>query len=195
MAVDESAIVRAPSSDGRPRVQRDVGMKAQRVSAGERKLSAGILLYRRPRGAPEVLLVHPGGPFWAKKDLGAWSIPKGEPSSGEDLLAAAKREFHEETGLAVSGVFHALAPVRQPGGKIVHAWAVEGDGDAATNASNSFTMEWPPRSGRMREFPEVDHAEWFDLAAAAGKITKGQVDLIDQLARLVQPRSAGRNGR
>ncbi len=141
-----------------------------------------------------MFLVHPGGPFWAKKDLGAWSIPKGEPSSGEDLLAAAKREFHEETGLAVGGVFRGLAPVRQPGGKIVHAWAVEGDCDAATVASNSFTMEWPPHSGRMRQFPEVDRAGWFDLAAAAGKITKGQVDFIDQLARLLEPESAGRNG-
>jgi len=118
------------------------------------KQSAGLLLYRRPAGRLQVLLVHPGGPFWRKKDLGAWSIPKGEFAAGEDALAAATREFHEETGLEVAGPFTPLAPVKQPGGKIVHAWAVEGDFDPRALRSNTFSLEWPPRSGRQQEFPK-----------------------------------------
>jgi predicted NUDIX family NTP pyrophosphohydrolase len=149
------------------------------------KISAGLLLYRVRRGAPEVFLVHPGGPFWARKDAGSWSIPKGEPAPGEDLLAAAKREFQEETGLGIDGEFRALMPVRQPSGKLVHAWAVEADCDAAAVRSNTFEMEWPPRSGRKQEFPEVDRAAWLDLPAARSKVTKGQLGLLDQLERLI----------
>ena len=149
------------------------------------KQSVGILMYRRRGGALEVFLVHPGGPFWAKKEQHAWSIPKGEFAPGEDPLAAAKREFTEETGLTAEGDFVALAPLKQPGGKTVHAWALEGDCDPAAIRSNSFTMEWPPRSGRMQEYPEVDRAAWFDLAAAREKLHKGQVELIDQLEALL----------
>jgi predicted NUDIX family NTP pyrophosphohydrolase len=143
--------------------------------------SAGLLLYRLKTGQAEVLLVHPGGPLWARKDAGAWSIPKGEPLPEEDLLDAARRELREETGLAVEGPFLPLEPVRQSGGKLVHAWAVEGNGAADASHSNLFTMEWPPRSGEMRQFPEVDRAAWFGLADAKGKILKGQAGLIDQL--------------
>src|ERR1700730_2244249 len=149
------------------------------------KISAGLLLYRVRRGVPEVFLVHPGGPFWARKDAGSWSIPKGEPAPGEDLLEAAKREFQEETGLGIDGDFRALMPMRQPSGKLVHAWAVEADCDAAAVRSNTFEMEWPPRSGRKQGFPEVDRAAWLDLPAARSKITKGQLGLLDQLERLI----------
>lgn len=146
--------------------------------------SAGILPYRRRGGALEVFLVHPGGPFWAKRDAGAWSIPKGEPDAGEAPLAAAQREFAEETGLRVAGAPQPLAPVRQPGGKVVHAWAVEQDCDPAALRSNTFTMEWPPRSGRRQTFPEVDRAAWFDLPEARRRIHKGQRPLLDELERL-----------
>jgi predicted NUDIX family NTP pyrophosphohydrolase len=129
--------------------------------------------------------VHPGGPLWAKKDEGAWSIPKGEFSEGEDALEAAKREFREETGFTVDGAFEMMQPVKQAGGKIVHAWAIEGDVDAAAVRSNSFSMEWPPRSGKTREFPEVDRGEWFGLAEARKKILKGQLAILEELqARL-----------
>ena len=145
------------------------------------KISAGILLYRRGRGGLEVFLVHPGGPFWAKKDLGAWSIPKGEPDEGEDLRDAAIREFSEETGFAIDGELRALRPLRQPGGKTVHAWAVEGDCDPAQLRSGMFSMEWPPRSGRQREFPEVDRGEWFTLDEARKRILAGQAPFLDEL--------------
>lgn len=148
------------------------------------KQSAGLLLYRR-RGEPEVFLVHPGGPFWAGKDAHAWSIPKGEFAADEDTLQAAEREFAEETGLTPEGTFVALRPLKQPGGKIVHAWAVEGDCDPAAIVSNSFALEWPPRSGRMRQFPEVDRAAWFPLAVAREKIHKGQVALLDELETML----------
>jgi predicted NUDIX family NTP pyrophosphohydrolase len=148
------------------------------------KRSAGLLLYRRRDGL-EVFLVHPGGPFWAGKDAHAWSIPKGEIAEGEDPLQAARREFAEETGLAIDGRFVVLTPRRQPGGKIVHAWAVEADCDPAAVRSNSFTLEWPPRSGRMQEFPEIDRAAWFPLAVAREKSHKGQVALLDELATVV----------
>jgi predicted NUDIX family NTP pyrophosphohydrolase len=148
------------------------------------KISAGILLYRRRSGALEVFLVHPGGPFWAKKDDGAWSIPKGEVEGDEALLDAARREFREETGFDVDGRFAPLSPVRQPGGKIVHAWAVAGDADPLALRSNRFPLEWPPRSGRMQEFPEIDRAAWFDLAAARLKLTRGQLPLLDALERV-----------
>jgi predicted NUDIX family NTP pyrophosphohydrolase len=149
------------------------------------KETAGILLYRVRQGAFEVFLVHPGGPFWMKKDDGAWSIPKGEIEEGEDHLHAAKREFHEETGFSLDGNFIALAPLKQRGGKIVHAWAVEGDVDARSIKSNLFTMEWPPRSGKHAEFPEVDRAGWFTLEAAKEKILPGQAEFLEELRRLV----------
>ncbi|MGZ3543079.1 MAG: NUDIX domain-containing protein, partial [Vulcanimicrobiaceae bacterium] len=127
------------------------------------KISAGLLLYRWRDGDLEVLLVHPGGPFWAKKDRGAWSIPKGEADRGEDLLARARQEFHEETGCTAEGPFKPLVPVKQPG-KFIYAWAVEGTCDVTAVVSNTFQMEYPPRSGRFSTFPEVDRADWFDLA-------------------------------
>ncbi len=148
------------------------------------KTSAGLLVFRR-REATEVLLVHPGGPIWARRDAGAWSIPKGEPHDGEDLLSAAQREFTEELGNPVQGQFVRLTPVRQPGGKTVHAWAVEADFDTALAVSNSFTMEWPPRSGHVRSFPEIDRAEWFPIAVAREKILSGQAPLLDELLSLV----------
>jgi len=149
------------------------------------KTSAGILLYRRSPTGIEVFLVHPGGPFWAKRDLGSWTIPKGEVDCDENLLEAAKREFHEETGARVCGEFGELAPVRQPSGKVVHAWAVEGDVDAAAITSNTFSIEWPPKSGETREFPEVDRGGWFALAEAREKLLPGQVPLLDQLIRII----------
>ncbi len=149
------------------------------------KRSAGILMYRIRGGAVEVLLVHPGGPFWAKKDLGAWSIPKGEYESGEDPLDAARRELEEETGLRPGGPLLPLAPVRQPSGKEVLAWAVEGDADPATIRSHTFVTEWPPRSGRKAEFPEVDRAGWFAVDVARQKILKGQIALLDQLEQIL----------
>jgi predicted NUDIX family NTP pyrophosphohydrolase len=149
------------------------------------KISAGLVLYRRRAGGIEIFLVHPGGPFWAKKDAGAWSIPKGEAAPGEDLLVRARTEFAEETGFTAEGEFRPLVPVKQAGGKTVHAWAVEGDCDAGAIRSNSFTMEWPPRSGQMREFPEVDRAGWFTLAAAREKIIAGQIGLLNELERVI----------
>ncbi len=149
------------------------------------KQSAGLLLYRRSPSGTEVFLVHPGGPLWAKKDAAAWSIPKGEYTDDEDALAAARREFAEETGTAIEGEFLMLEPVTQASGKVVHAWAVEGDCDAAEIRSNTFTMEWPPRSGRQTKFPEVDRAGWFGMDVAREKLNKGQVGLLDQLTALV----------
>lgn len=148
------------------------------------KTSAGILLYRRqPR--LEVFLVHPGGPFWAKKDLGAWSIPKGELSEGEAPLPAAIREFGEETGFSVDGDFRALAPLRQKSGKTVLAWAVEGDCDPALLQSNLFSMEWPPKSGRQQQFPEVDRGAWFSIDEARTRIIAGQAGFLEDLLRLI----------
>jgi len=148
------------------------------------KKSAGLLMYRRRQGILEVLLVHPGGPFWAKKDLGSWSIPKGEYTSDEDPLEVAKREFEEETSFKASGKFIPLTPLKQPSGKIITAWAFEGDCDASAIKSNTFAMEWPPRSGRQQEFPEVDRAAWFPLPIAKEKITKGQVDFLEELTQV-----------
>ena len=145
------------------------------------KESAGILLYRRVNGRLEVLLVHPGGPFWTNKDAGAWTIPKGEIASGEDPLACALRELEEETGYACAGAAIPLPPVKQKGGKLVRAWAAEGDFDPATLVSNMFTMEWPPRSGTRATFPEVDRAEWFDLARAREKINPAQSAFLNAL--------------
>jgi predicted NUDIX family NTP pyrophosphohydrolase len=145
-----------------------------------KKTTAGLLLYRRA-GELEVFLVHPGGPFWAKKDAGAWSLPKGEINEGEDPLHAAKREFTEETGFPIAGEFHELNPVRQSGGKLVYAWAVEADCNPSRLRSNSFSMEWPPKSGQMKEFPEVDQAGWFTITEARERINAAQVGFIDQL--------------
>jgi predicted NUDIX family NTP pyrophosphohydrolase len=144
--------------------------------------SAGILLYRVGRGGPSVLLVHPGGPFWARKDAGAWSIPKGEYDDGEDPLACALREFEEEIGTALPpGELVELGSVKQKGGKVVSAWAAEGDLDADSVRSNTFTMEWPPRSGRTAEFPEIDRAEWFDVEEARQKLVAAQTEFLDRL--------------
>jgi predicted NUDIX family NTP pyrophosphohydrolase len=142
-------------------------------------------MFRRVNGVLQVLLVHPGGPFWAKKDIGAWSIPKGEFAAGEDPLEAAKREFREETGCGVvEGDYIPLAPRKQPSGKIIHVWAVAGDCEASRLQSNTFSMEWPPGSGQTREFPEVDRAAWFPLAEARRRIVRGQVGFLDELAGL-----------
>lgn len=149
------------------------------------KTSAGLLVYRRRDGALEVLLVHPGGPFWAHRDLGAWSIPKGEIGVAEQPLDAAQREFQEETGFTVAGEFLQLPAIRQPGGKVVLAWAVEGDCDPAQLRSNTFPLEWPPRSGRMQEFPEIDRAAWFAMDEARRRILPGQAGFLEQLAALV----------
>jgi predicted NUDIX family NTP pyrophosphohydrolase len=149
------------------------------------KTSAGLLLFREIEGRLEVLLVHPGGPFWARKDDGAWSIPKGELEEGEDPLAAAKREFQEETGQSAEGEPIPLEPLRQPSGKTVQAWALRGDLDPAHLKSSTFSLEWPPRSGRRQEFPEVDRAEWFTLPVAERKILKGQSGFLSQLREKV----------
>ncbi len=150
-----------------------------------KKLSAGILLYRERDGEIEVFLVHPGGPFWAKKDEGAWSIPKGEYTVGEVPLAVAKREFHEETNSEVRGHCLALAPLKQPSGKVIAAWAVEGEIDPASLRSNTFSMKWPPKSGKLQEFPEVDRSMWCDLATARKKLLPGQRAFLDQLQQLL----------
>jgi len=152
------------------------------------KQSAGLLMYRYADGGVEVFLVHPGGPFWAKKDDGAWSIPKGEFSESEDPLQAAKREFEEETGQAAHGAFEPLKAVKQPSGKVIHAWSVKGNFDAAAIRSNKFSMEWPSRSGKVREFPEVDRGAWFSLTVARQKILPGQLALLTELDQLLHPK-------
>ncbi len=152
------------------------------------KKSAGIVMYRFQKGPLEVLLVHPGGPLWAKKDLGIWSIPKGEYVEGEDPFTVAKREFYEETGFHVEGEFMPLKPRKQPSGKIVTAWTVEGDCNASKIESNTFSMEWPPRSGNREDFPEVDRAEWFTIGMAKKKLLRGQVGFIAELCTLLQER-------
>lgn len=146
------------------------------------KLSAGLLLFRESDGVLEVLLGHPGGPFWARKDEGAWSIPKGEYTEGEDPWAVAQREFTEELGKPPpTGPRIDLAAVRQPGGKVVTAFAVRGDLDLCDAVSNTFTLEWPRGSGTFKEFPEIDRAAWFGLAEARAKLLKGQLPLLDRL--------------
>lgn len=143
------------------------------------------MLFRKAEAGIEVFLIHPGGPFWKKKDLGAWSLPKGEYDEGEDPLAAAKREFTEETSLIVDGDFVALGELKQPSGKVVSAWALEHDLDPARVKSNTFSMEWPPKSGRTQEFPEVDAGAWFSLPAAMEKMLKGQTDFLARLAEKI----------
>ncbi len=150
------------------------------------KKSAGLLIFRRTLSGIEVLLVHPGGPFWAKKDDGAWSIPKGEFQEDEDPKAAARREFEEELGFGITGKLIPLEAVRQAGGKVVYAWAMEGNLDPGKVKSNTFSMEWPPKSGRRQEFAEIDRAEWFTIEVAKRKILKGQIGFIEQLAKLVE---------
>jgi predicted NUDIX family NTP pyrophosphohydrolase len=147
------------------------------------KTSAGLLPYRWRDGRLEVFLVHPGGPFWATKDAHAWSVAKGEVEQEEDLLDAARREFAEETGLTMAGPILPLTPLRQASGKLVHVWAIEADIDPPTVRSNLFPLEWPPRSGKVRQFPEIDRAAWFHLAEARSKIHKGQVAILGDLDR------------
>ena len=145
------------------------------------------MLHRRTANGLEVLLVHPGGPIWARRDAGAWSIPKGEYEQGEDAAAAARREFAEELGTpAPDGAMRELGEITQKSGKVVRAWAVAGELDAGAIASNTFTLEWPPRSGRMQQFPEVDRAEWFTIAAARARINPAQVALLDRLEELAR---------
>jgi len=146
------------------------------------KKSAGIFMYRFREMKLQVFLVHPGGPFWARKDKAAWSIPKGEFDDLEAPLEAAKREFQEETGMPVTGDFINLGEVKQPGRKIIYVWAVEGDCDPAAIKSNTFEMQWPPKSGKYKSFPEVDRAGWFSLGEAREKLHKGQIVLVDRLA-------------
>jgi predicted NUDIX family NTP pyrophosphohydrolase len=158
-------------------------MPSRSDSTAARARSAGIVLHRRVTDRTEVLLVHPGGPFWARRDLGAWSIPKGEYDSGEDPLAAALREFEEELGSpAPAGDREDLGEIRQRAGKVVRAWAVAGDLDVSGVHSNTFELEWPPRSGKTANFPEVDRAEWFDLDRARQKIVAAQAALLDRLS-------------
>lgn len=147
--------------------------------------SAGILLYRRRAGGLEVFLVHPGGPFWARRDLGAWTIPKGAPEPGESLEETARREYTEETGFPIEGELVSLGSIRQKAGKVVHAWATEGDCDAAALRSITFLVEWPRGSGRMREYPEVDRGSWFALADARERILPAQAPLLDALESVV----------
>ena len=146
-----------------------------------KRVSAGLLMFRRRHSEVEVLLVHPGGPFWRKKDLGSWSIPKGEYTEGETALAAAKREFEEETGIQPAGEFMPLDEIKQPSGKIITAWAFEGDCSPSEIHSNHFSMEWPPKSGKTQEFPEIDRAAWFSLEDARSRILKGQIGFLDRL--------------
>jgi predicted NUDIX family NTP pyrophosphohydrolase len=148
--------------------------------------SAGILLYRFQKDGVEVFLVHPGGPFWVNKDLGSWSVPKGEYNDDEDALKAAQREFQEETGLSIQGNFIELGEVRQPSGKRVRVWALENDQEVENIRSNTFQLEWPPKSGKMQEFPEVDRGGWFSLPEARQKILKGQIPFLDKLEEKIK---------
>ena len=150
------------------------------------KTSAGLLMFRMNAGEPEVLLVHPGGPFWERKDEGAWSLPKGEPQAGESTLRAAQREFEEETGFPAAGEFLRLTPLKQPSGKVIEAWAFAGDWDPAQLRSNLFSIEWPPKSGQSHQFPEVDRAEWLSVPVALRKIVPGQRGFVTELATLVR---------
>jgi len=181
--------VRRPSLPGKRRDTRkrvrNAFYRQEIVRAAAKAQSAGILLFRRKGDDAEVLLAHPGGPFWRNKDLGAWTIPKGLIDSGEPLLAAAHREFAEETGYRPGGDPLSLGNAKQPGGKIVHVWAVQDEWDPANLRSNTFELEWPPRSGRRRSFPEIDRAAWFSLAEARIRILKGQALFIDRLEGMI----------
>lgn len=147
------------------------------------KVSAGLLVFRQRASGPEVLLVHPGGPYWSRRDDGFWTVPKGEVEPGEDLTVAAVREFHEETGFAAAGDLISLGSVRQKSGKVVHAWACLGDFDPRELRSNTFRMEWPPKSGRETEFPEIDRGDYFDLATARIKLLPAQIPFLEELER------------
>jgi predicted NUDIX family NTP pyrophosphohydrolase len=157
--------------------------------------SAGLLVYRRKSRELQVFLVHPGGPLWAQKDLGAWSIPKGEFAEGEDRLAAARREFAEETGSAIDGTFIPLTARLQPSRKLVHAWAIEGDVDEASLKSNEFEIEWPPKSGKMQRFAEVDRGVWFAIVEARRRIHRGQIPFLDELVSLIEKPGKHRTGK
>ena len=157
------------------------------VRASSEKQSAGLLLFRRRDKHAQVLLGHPGGPFWSRKDQGAWTFPKGLIGPGESPLSAAQREFAEETGYRPGGEAIALGSAKQPGGKVVHVWAIEEDWDPADLQSNAFEMEWPPRSGRRQSFPEIDRASWFGVAEARRKILKGQAVFLDRLLETLGP--------
>ena len=157
-------------------------MPVRRVARG----SAGLLLYRRGAGGPEVFLAHPGGPFWKRRDEGAWTIPKGAVEAGEDLLDAARREFEEETGVVPREPFLSLGSIRQKAGKVVHAWAWEGDADPARITSNQMRTEWPRGSGHWVTYPEVDRCAWFDAVTARAKINSAQAELIDRLEALLR---------
>jgi predicted NUDIX family NTP pyrophosphohydrolase len=159
------------------------------LSGSAQKISAGILLFRRRVDELQVLLGHPGGPYWANKDDGAWSIPKGGIADGEDLLVAARREFEEEIGYSPDGPFFPLGEARQPGGKVVAIYGVEGDWDPSSLLSNTFSMQWPPKSGRMVDFPELDRAQWFSIEEAERKILKGQAVFLLMLVKAVQVRN------
>jgi predicted NUDIX family NTP pyrophosphohydrolase len=154
------------------------------------KKSAGLLVYKKAGKKLYVFLAHPGGPFWARKDIGAWSIPKGEFDDSEDALSAARREFAEEIGQTVEGRFIALTPCRQPSRKIVYAWAIEGDVDETRVQSNHFEMEWPPRSGRTQSFPEVDRGRWFAVDEARAHLQPGQVPILEELMRKIETNDA-----
>jgi len=149
-------------------------------------ISAGLLMYRFTRGVLQVFLIHPGGPFWSNRDLGSWSIPKGVVGTSEDTVSAAKREFMEETGMEASGLMIPLNPLKQRSGKVVYAWAFRGDGDPSQLRSNTFTMEWPPRSGKLQEFPEADRADWFDIGEAKSRILPGQLGFLVQLEAILR---------
>jgi len=157
--------------------------------ADGRNISAGLLLYRRPRGALELFLAHPGGPFWRGRDLGAWTIPKGLVTPGEQLIDAARREFEEETGIVPQEPFLPLGSVRQKAGKVIHAWAWEGDADPATIVSNTTSCEWPRGSGRSLTYPEVDRCAWFEPGAARTRLNPAQAELIDRLEAALSPPS------
>lgn len=156
--------------------------------------SAGIILFRLCNHELQVMLVHPGGPFWAHRDLGSWSMPKGLFEPGEPPLATAKREFTEETGFDIDGDFIDLGSLRQPSRKIIHAWAVEGDIDVSKINSNTFSLEWPAKSGVVKQYPEVDRGEWFSIDLARAKITKGQQQFLDRLVKIIRNRTKDASG-
>jgi predicted NUDIX family NTP pyrophosphohydrolase len=156
------------------------------INLPDMKKSAGIIVFRKDDDQLRLLLVHPGGPFWMKKDTAAWSIPKGEFEEPENPMEAAKREFFEETGISITGNFIELTPVNQSGSKIVYSWAVEGNPDISALKSNSFTIEWPPNSGQKQNFPEIDKAAWFTIEESLIKIVKGQVPVIKQIQVLAR---------
>jgi predicted NUDIX family NTP pyrophosphohydrolase len=184
---DKQAAGRAlqPEPPGLTTQKSEIGRLFGGIPPMTSKQSAGVLLYRQSSGIPEVFLVHPGGPFWKKKDAGVWTIPKGEFQNEEPALDAAIREFGEETGVTLKGNFQPLSPIRQKGGKKVYAWAIAGDLDPAKIVSNTFEMEWPRNSGRQISFPEIDKGAWYPLAAARLAINPAQIAFLDELEALL----------